>query len=197
MKLLKKGKKQKPSGKIDTIKKWSLSIAIIIVLVSFVMIGIQTFYPDPFQGKHCWDREEFQGPRFAKDCYLLSNTTTRDHCISEQSAENEKWQKMQNECQKQQDAVLRIYNRNVSIILLITGMLSLITSLFIVSVSSVAYGFSFGGIVLIFIAIVKYWTELQDFMRFIILGLILAVLVWLGYKKLDSRKEEQNSKKHK
>lgn len=188
-------KKQESAGKIDKIKKWSLSVAIVIVLVSFVMIGIQTFYPNPFVGKHCWEREEIQGPRVAKDCYILSNTTAQENCINEQKIENEQWQKKMNDCQKAQDAVLRTYNRNVSIILLMTGLAALLVSIFILSVSSVSYGFTFGGIVLIFISIIKYWTELQDFMRFIIFGLVLAVLIWLGYKKFDSRKRVQSSVK--
>ena len=41
-----------------------------------------------------------------------------------------------------------------------------------------------GGIITLFFGTVRYWARLFDYARFIILGLVLALLIWLGYKKL-------------
>jgi len=30
----------------------------------------------------------------------------------------------------------------------------------------------------------RYWSDLPDFGRFIILGITLIILIWLGYKKI-------------
>jgi hypothetical protein len=182
---------------IDKIKKWSLSIAILIVLVGFVMIGIQTFYPDPLLGKHCWETMRAAAPMpVYKDCYSMGNKTQQETCLTEQTAQQQKYDEEMNTCNKQEEGVRHIYNRDVSIILVIIGLVTLIVSMMFLKVPSVSNGFTFGGIFLIFLSLVKYWSDMQDLMRFIILGIVLAVLVWLGYKKLDSMNEEANGKEN-
>jgi uncharacterized membrane protein len=190
------GKKKDSKTGIDKIKKWSLSIAILIVLVGFVMIGIQTFYPDPLLGKHCWETMRMAAPMpVYKDCYANTNKTVQEECLNQQNAEQIKYQEEMDTCNKEEEKITHIYNRDVSIILVIIGLVTLIVAILLLKVNSVSNGFTFGGIFLIFLSLVKYWSDMQDLMRFVILGIVLAVLVWLGYKKMDSRNEESKDKK--
>jgi len=41
-----------------------------------------------------------------------------------------------------------------------------------------------GGVLTIIYGTIAYWSELADWARFIILGITLAILIWIGYKKL-------------
>ena len=75
------------------------------------------------------------------------------------------------------------YNRNVFIIATGIGIIVLIIG-FALNMASVSSGLMGGGILAILYGIIRYWTGLPDYGRFIILGIILVILIWLGYKKL-------------
>jgi len=50
--------------------------------------------------------------------------------------------------------------------------------------ASVSSGLMGGGILAIIYGTMRYWSDLPDFGRFIILGITLIILIWLGYKKI-------------
>ena len=50
--------------------------------------------------------------------------------------------------------------------------------------ASVSAGLMGGGVLTILYGVIRYWTDLPDYGRFIILGIILAILIWLGYKRI-------------
>ena len=63
------------------------------------------------------------------------------------------------------------------------GAIILIAGIF-VSVPSVSAGLMGGGILTMLYGLLQYWDELGDILRFIILGIILCALIWIGIKKL-------------
>lgn len=149
--------------KLSNIKNIALSLAIAIILALFVNVGIATFYDSP-------DREECFYPR----------AVPLDGKIVEPTQEERSEAK---ECEDRNRAVRSVYNRNVFIVLIIAGVASLLIGLSL-GVSSVATGFLFGGLLNLFIGVVRFWTDMDEILRFIILGITLAVLIWVGYKKL-------------
>ena len=86
--------------------------------------------------------------------------------------------------QKFQD-VLEKYNRNVFIIATVIGIIALIVGI-ILKLTSVSSGLMGGGILLIIYGLIRYWSGLQNYGRFIVMAIALAVLIWLGYKKLKA-----------
>ena len=78
-----------------------------------------------------------------------------------------------------------VYNRNVFIMLVILGILSIVGGAYVTHLSSVvALGFSFGGVISILIGAIRYWSNMQDVLRVVVLGVALAALVWVGIKKI-------------
>ena len=79
-----------------------------------------------------------------------------------------------------------IYNRNVFIVSGIIGIIIIIVGavLHLTSVSSGLFG---GGVLTIIYGTMNYWSELGDIARFIILGIALGVLIYLGYKKFGKK----------
>ena len=148
---------------LDKIKSIALSTAIAIILALFVNVGVATFYKEP-------KYDECYYPRALKATGEYQEPTPEE-------AQKEK------ECWDRNDALRSFYNRNVFIVLVITGTASLLMGLFM-GVSSVASGFLFGGILNLFIGIVRYWSDMDEYIRFILLGVVLALLIWIGYKKL-------------
>ena len=52
----------------------------------------------------------------------------------------------------------------------------------VLNLTSVSAGLFGGGVLTIIYGTMNYWSELADWARFIILGIALAVLIYLGYK---------------
>jgi len=151
-------------------KHWSLAIAIAILFAIFINLGVSTFYPGPdfenFKPEDCLDE------RVPKPVQLEGEPIeyeTREECFE---WSNDSFQNSKNK-----------YERNVFIILIIGGIIGIVLGV-VLTVSSVAAGLLYGGILTLFIAVVRYWGNLQDYARFIIVGIALAFLIWLGYKKL-------------
>jgi len=178
---------KKPFG--STIKKWALAVSILVVLNLFFNYGIYAFY---------------KAPKFDDYCkYDLNsvNYTTKEACDTAGGRWNENYpknvplevttpEKMQTgycdvyyTCQKDFSVVNSVYNRNVFIILVVLGFATLIGGLFMGISVAVSTGFTLGGILSMIIGSIRYWSDMDDYLRFGLLGAALAVLVWLGIKK--------------
>ncbi len=87
-------------------------------------------------------------------------------------------------CSKEFRDVRENYNRNVFIIATGIGIIILIVG-FALKLASVSSGLMGGGILTIIYGTIRYWTDLPDYGRFIILGITLGILIWMSYKKLN------------
>ena len=87
-------------------------------------------------------------------------------------------------CNKDFTEANRLYNRNAFIILVILGVVSMIAGFISVAAPAVSIGLSLGGVLSFIIGSVRYWSDMDDYLRVIILALALAILIWLGVKKL-------------
>ena len=88
-------------------------------------------------------------------------------------------------CNKEFRDVREIYNRNVFIIATVIGIIALVAGI-VLKITSVSSGLMGGGILLIIYGIIRYWSGLENYGRFTVMGIALTVLIWLGYKKLKS-----------
>ena len=71
----------------------------------------------------------------------------------------------------------------VSVILVILGVVSLVAGFFISASSAVSLGLSLGGILALIVGSVRYWSDMNDYLRFGVLSVALAILIWVGVKK--------------
>jgi hypothetical protein len=86
-------------------------------------------------------------------------------------------------CQKILDTAQKMYDRNVFIVLVITGTALLIGGVFLTTAEAVALGFSFAGVLSLIIGTIRYWSSMDERLRVVVLGCALVALVWLGVKK--------------
>jgi hypothetical protein len=167
-----------------TWKRVSLTLAIVVVLNLFFNVGVRTFYPGP---KH----EDYCPASIFEKSY-----DTRDACVAAGGAWRAEPVRVVDEkritgycdagaaCQKEYEEVQSVYNRNVFIVLLVAGTLSLVIGMFLQSSLSVANGLLYGGVLSYVIATIRFWSNMDDYVRFVILGIVLAFLIALGIKKL-------------
>ena len=108
------------------------------------------------------------------------------NCQSQEQLENQGYCDLYYYCSQEFNKVNEKYNRNVFIIATGIGIIALIVGIAL-NIVSVSAGLMGGGILAIIYGTVRYWSDLPDYGRFIILGIALAVLIWIGYKKLNKK----------
>jgi hypothetical protein len=179
---------KKPFGSM--VKKWALVLSIIVVLNLFFNYGIYTFYKGPVFDTFC-------KPELNSISYI-----TRQSCETAGGLWNENYPQgvpakittpadnvqtgycnIYYACQKSFDTVNSVYNRNVFVVLVVLGLASLVIGLLLSLPGVVSLGLSLGGVLSMIIGSIRYWSDMNDYLRFGLLGIALAVLVWLGIKK--------------
>jgi len=175
-------------------KQIFLAIAIAIVFVFFVGFGIATFYEQPEYEDFCEERFfEKPVPRAltgAGNCtYVEPDEDLKNQCkdkgdIASKYDQNGCVESYFCEtCNKEFRDTREVYNRNVFIVATGIGIITLIIG-FALALASVSSGLMGGGILTIIYGTIRYWSNLQDYGRFIILGITLVILIWMSYKKL-------------
>lgn len=176
----------------NTIRKLFLAIGIAIVFNLFTNYGIATFYEAPQYDDFC--SEGRFGPRqfgteascekFVASADLQTSCAEQKGYIDyEYDAEGCAIAASCNTCNKEYQDAREPYDANVFIILTVLGVAALIAGV-ILKTESVGSGFLMGGVLSILIATLRNWSNFGDIIRFLILGAVLALLVYIGIKKL-------------
>ncbi len=169
------------------IKTVALALAIVILLNLFVYTGIRTFYKAPDRTKYCGDPYS-RGPIYTEqDCVAaggqwIINTPQPAEVGGKPLQAGYCGEKAT--CYDLYNEILKPYERNVFIIYIILGLASLLLG-FVLKVDAVSAGFNFGAVILLVTGTIRHWREMHDYLRFIIVGIALALVIWFGYKKLQ------------
>lgn len=175
-------------GKVKSnTKQRILTVAIAVVLTLFVAYGISVFYEAPKYEKFCgvepkpvylnetscnasegkWNPNYYPCPAEANG---ISGKCAEGYCDADFT------------CRKEFDLRNEVYNRNVFVVSLFLGLVLMILGITL-KLESVSVGIMGGGALVIFYGVMRYWGELGKYWRLLLLGLVLATLIWIGYKK--------------
>lgn len=182
---------------MSRIKEIILALAIVVVLNLFFNYGVFTFYKEPKFENFCSNELTQKVYTKKASCeavggqwYESNQTSYEGRPIpvkpAPQTGETS-WCDSTAKCRDGYEDARAVYNRNVFIILVVLGLISLGLGLLVISASAVANGFLGGGLLSLIVGTVRYWSNMNDYLRFIVLGVALAVLIWLGYKKFSSQ----------
>ncbi|MCG2718809.1 MAG: hypothetical protein L6408_08260 [Nanoarchaeota archaeon] len=176
------------------IKKTILSVSIAIILLLFVIYGISTFYVAPKYEDFCDYSEPVHQVETEEECEAsegkwtdYSNERPVPRKVDSEDDISEGWCNFNYYCNKDYDAVREHHNRNVFIIAVIIGLVAVLAGGIILKLESVSTGIMGGGALTIIYGILRYWGDAEDWFRFIILGIVLVILIWIGYKKLEKK----------
>ena len=86
-------------------------------------------------------------------------------------------------CSKNFNDAQRVYNRNLFFILAPAGLVVIIIGIFW-AVEYLGAGFMFGGIITLFYATFRYFSDMSKMLRAIVILIELLIIIWLGYKKI-------------
>jgi hypothetical protein len=183
---------------VSKAKQIILSVSIAIVFALFIGYGISTFYKAPKYEDFCspelmnkmWGTQaecETVGGQWTTNTYVCPPDSAKPcepgYCDPSFT------------CRKGFDAKTNIYDRNVFVICLILGLSAIITGGIFLGVESVGSGLMGGGVLTVIYGTIRYWGQAPDLLRFSILGIVLAVLVWIGYRKLNPEFAEHKAAK--
>ncbi len=166
------------------IKQKLLAVAIAIVLVTFIAVGIDTFYKAP--ENKCYNGNGFtrNTPKAVISNCELFQEPNKTQCFINQQIYYENQSIEQQKCYDAFQPIDNLYKRNVFIILSILGVLSIIIGVLVKNIHALSFGLMLGGLISIIYGIIRYWSQMNEYLRFIILGILLAILIWTSYKKL-------------
>jgi len=163
------------------IKETLISIAIAIILTMFIFYGISTFYKEPEWDDMCKD---------------IAASTTKEECETAGGEwsyareprpmpveANKTYEYGYCECEIFEEAD-EAYSRVVFIVALMLGLIAVLLGTIYLKHPSVASGVMGGGILTVIFGTMRYWGHMPDFARFICLGVALAILITIAYKKL-------------
>ena len=187
-----------------TLQKIALALSIVVVLNLFFNYGTYTFYPPPQYDDFCTEEtrkyydnkescEAIGGEWAARDAYYRGDYPVPARIIGSEEEPPTEYCDTTATCRKQYDEANSLYNRNVFVVLVVLGTISLVLGFFLVAVSAVSAGFLFGGLLSLFIGTTRYWSDMNDYIRFIVLGIVLAILIWLGYRKLQDKEKTKDA----
>ena len=170
-------------------KQIILAIAIAVLFVMFIAYAIETIYPSPKYDDYC---DEFKTAEFidnAERCeevngkWVYYGKERPDPIKIDGEIEVTGYCNRDFYCDQEHDSASEVYNRNIFFTTLIIGTITIVIAV-LLSMEAVSAGFMGGGVILIIYGTIRYWGALSDILRTIMLGVALAVLVWIGYKKL-------------
>jgi hypothetical protein len=174
--------------------KWSLVFAIAIVLNLFWTYAVRVAYHEPTYEDFCPRQQVVERIETRERClevggqwnenvpekYPVPGTTAPDGgAMPVQSG----YCNQEFTCQQKFEDANKVYNRNVFIVFTVVGIAALAASVFAGAAEAVALGLSFGGVLSLIIGSVRYWSDMEDILRVVILGVALAALIWTAYKK--------------
>jgi len=150
--------------------------AIALVSVFFLAYAVQSFYPSPKYGDYCGEIKQVNN---SKDCKVVGGLWNSENVRSPVLKE---WCDTEFSCREDFNSAKTSYERNVFFINSIIGLAVLITSVFL-AVEVVASGLMAGGTIMIIYGTLRYWGNLSNGWRTLMLGIALGILVYVGYKK--------------
>lgn len=164
------------------VKNVLIALAIALISVFFVAYATQSFYPSPDYERYC--NYSNQVDYLTKSSCEENGGQWNPYIGEKPIGENRTGYCYANyQCEKDYREDSEAYERNVFFVNMILGLLIVVLS-FILTFETVSNGFMSGGVLLLFYGSVRYWGNLSNSLRTIMLGIVLVVLVWVAYKKL-------------
>lgn len=170
--------------------KWALVIGIVIVLNLFFNYSISLFYKEPDYNAYFPQSQIVESIDNKEACLKMGGQWTENieykNGITNPVPKDIK--AVEGYCdpnftkQKEFESAQKIYQRNIFIVLVVLGVISLVLGVFLVN-EIVTLSLSWGGVLSLVISSMRYWGTADNLIKVLILGFALITLLWLAVKK--------------
>ena len=178
--------------------KIALAIGIAVVFAVFIGYSLYAIYEPPRIDEHSECYKEYNCDSYFDECYdnsseplkleRFENTCYRD---VEANPEYQECRLNRDDCEDVFKKTTDEYkhSRNSFFILIIIGIAAIIGGMFKSKLEGISSGFIGGGVMVILWSLIYtsyYWLTWSKYAKIIALGLVLGVLVYFGYKKIEN-----------
>ncbi len=170
--------------------KWAVVVAIVIVLNLFFNYAISLVYKAPTWEEYMPTTQVVETITNKSDCLSVGGQwTDSDPRLLDSTPTNTKTPVVTGYCDpnytKQQNfnSAQKSYDRTVFIILVVLGVVSLVLGAILTN-TVLQLSFSWGGVLSLVIASMRYWSDADNVLKVIILAVALGALIWIAVKKL-------------
>lgn len=193
------------------LKNIVIGVAIIILTISVVIYGVNTFYPDPKYEDFCPSSKPYaysdKGERICPDVciemYEIKNSTCvfnecgsgcgPDATNSFETIEQCQLALSGKYCYDLYNDAREAYSRNIFLIALPLGIIIIAAGALIFGLEAVGAGLMGGGVGIILWGVGGFWQFAQNWLKFVLSLLGLIILIWLAYyfnKKFGEKKKK-------
>ncbi len=160
------------------VKAIILSLVIAIVLSAFVIYLTESIYPSPNYEDYC---DNIRPKPIYDDRGQIN--INESECLNDGGTWRYGSCDFYYECNQKFQVVDEKYKLVVFVISAIAGLIAVALGI-ILGLPSVSSGLMLGGTFLTIYGASQYWTNLTNWVRALLLGVILMILIWLAYRKL-------------
>ena len=178
-------------------------VGIAILLPLFLGLFVDALYSEPKYEDYCKDRAyPYVSEKMGANC-SYNYGPGYDQCMQDGGIARFNYDdkgcgtfKECDMCNKDYDKAINMYNRNIFFILAPLGLIMIIAGLYL-TVDYLGAGLMFGGLITLFYATIRYFSNMSKMLRAFIILVELLIIMWIGYKKItkESGKSSKGSKK--
>lgn len=172
------------------IGRWSVILGIVIVLNLFFNYALSLVYKSPKFEAYCPLQQVNIAPNNQNACVAIGGQWS-ENSYQKPTAPGEVvstgYCDVQFTCRQDFDKANEAYNRNVFIILVVLGAITVFVGNYYMTNEVIASGLSLAGVLSFIIASLRYWSSANDAIRVVILAIALALLFWVAYKRFGNR----------
>ena len=162
--------------------KWSLILGIVIVLNMFFNYAISLVYTEPKYDTYFARPQVIEQLNSQEECVSVGGQWTEN--LGAKEGEGKGYCDPDYTIRKEFDEARNVYDRNVFIVLVVLGILSIGLGV-LLSQEVLATAFAWGGVLSLVIASMRYWSAADNIVKVIILAAALGGLIWLAVKKFS------------
>lgn len=179
----------------SSILKWSLIVGIVIVLNLFFNYSLSLVYERPLYENFCPQAQVVTIPDNQNECVAQGGQWTENNFRNFADKYSQigmpvpvGYCDLQFTCRQEYETTTKTYDRNVFVVLVALGALSVFAGNFFFKGNSViSGGLAVAGVLSFIIASIRYWGSADNLIRVIILTIALGLLFWVAYKKFNER----------
>ena len=176
------------------VKKIAMILAITVLLPLFVGLFTDAVYLEPKYEDYCnntyydYPKAIPATPVNCTDAYMSpeAQKCSIDKGMPEFKYDSNNCQQFKscNYCSRDYDTARQKYNRNIFFVLLPVGLIIVILGLYLL-VDYLGAGLMFAGLIIMFYATMRYFSDMSKILRAIVILVELLVIMWIGYKKIE------------
>ena len=154
-------------------KQAIITVTIAILFSLFIGYGIEVFDDSPDYEDYCLSQNLFE-------------VDNEQDCLSSGGEWYGQEEVEPRDCYINFDAAKLKHDQIVFISSLIIGVIAVIASIFLKQ-EVISTGILAGGVLLKLYGTIRYWSHANNLLKFSLIGIALAIVVWFTYKKLEKK----------